>query len=115
MCVPIDPQRCDDFDPTKVPTITDLVNELNEYERRHPAGSGPASSAGAGAEDDDDIVDSTGARRIAGTLPTKREGGRGQRRVRASAIQGGRRVRWSAIQGGRRVRGSAIQGGRRVS
>ncbi|KAG0565834.1 hypothetical protein KC19_7G017400 [Ceratodon purpureus] len=29
VCVPIDPQDCDNFDPTNVPTLAQLLNELN--------------------------------------------------------------------------------------
>ncbi|GBG80470.1 hypothetical protein CBR_g30932 [Chara braunii] len=29
VCVPIDPQACEDFDPTTVPTVSQLLNELN--------------------------------------------------------------------------------------
>ena len=64
VCVPIDPARCDDFDPTKVPTVTDLLHELEEYDRRQPGGS--AANAGGGDEEDD-FVDASGTRRIAGT------------------------------------------------
>ncbi|XP_065880082.1 uncharacterized protein [Euphorbia lathyris] len=30
VCVPIDPRRCDEFDPTAVPTLAQLLEELNE-------------------------------------------------------------------------------------
>jgi len=30
VCVPIDPQDCDSFDPTNVPTLSQLLNELND-------------------------------------------------------------------------------------
>uniref|UniRef100_I1PUT2 Uncharacterized protein n=1 Tax=Oryza glaberrima TaxID=4538 RepID=I1PUT2_ORYGL len=29
VCVPIDPNNCDDFDPTTVPTLSQLLGELN--------------------------------------------------------------------------------------
>ncbi|KAG0501423.1 hypothetical protein HPP92_001495 [Vanilla planifolia] len=29
VCVPIDPQHCDSFDPTAVPTLSKLLEELN--------------------------------------------------------------------------------------
>ncbi|KAI5075976.1 hypothetical protein GOP47_0008041 [Adiantum capillus-veneris] len=32
VCVPIDPKECDDFDPTAVPTVADLIEELNKGE-----------------------------------------------------------------------------------
>ncbi|KAL8137154.1 hypothetical protein V2J09_003155 [Rumex salicifolius] len=30
VCVPIDPEHCEDFDPTTVPTLAQLMDELNE-------------------------------------------------------------------------------------
>uniref|UniRef100_A0A7C8Z9M6 DNA primase DnaG n=1 Tax=Opuntia streptacantha TaxID=393608 RepID=A0A7C8Z9M6_OPUST len=30
VCVPIDPNRCDEFDPTSVPTLSQLLDELNK-------------------------------------------------------------------------------------
>ncbi|CAK9195968.1 unnamed protein product [Sphagnum jensenii] len=35
VCVPIDPQKCETFDPTTVPTLSQLLNELNENEAKH--------------------------------------------------------------------------------
>eukprot|EP00250_Pteridium_aquilinum_P000446 c10489_g1_i1 orf=463-1899(-) len=32
VCVPIDPEECDSFDPTAVPTVADLLEELNKGE-----------------------------------------------------------------------------------
>lgn len=32
VCVPIDPEECDSFDPTAVPTVADLMEELNRGE-----------------------------------------------------------------------------------
>ena len=29
VCVPIDPKRCEEFDPTTVPTLSQLIEELN--------------------------------------------------------------------------------------
>ncbi|XP_074563439.1 uncharacterized protein LOC141820057 [Curcuma longa] len=34
LCVPIDPNDCDDFDPTTVPTLSQLIEELNMSNRR---------------------------------------------------------------------------------
>lgn len=31
VCVPIDPDHCDDFDPFSVPTLQKLCKELDEY------------------------------------------------------------------------------------
>ncbi|RUS21279.1 hypothetical protein BC937DRAFT_93123 [Endogone sp. FLAS-F59071] len=33
VCVPIDPARCDEFDPFKVPTLAQLNKEINEYNK----------------------------------------------------------------------------------
>ncbi|CAA7388552.1 unnamed protein product [Spirodela intermedia] len=33
VCVPIDPRRCDEFDPGKVPTLSELLGELNDMDR----------------------------------------------------------------------------------
>lgn len=35
VCVPIDPDRCDEFDPFVVPTLTSLIDELNAYEKEN--------------------------------------------------------------------------------
>ncbi|KAF1963438.1 DNA primase small subunit [Byssothecium circinans] len=32
ICVPIDPQNADDFDPLNVPTVTDLLKEIDEWQ-----------------------------------------------------------------------------------
>lgn len=31
VCVPIDPEKCDSFDPLSIPTTFQLSKELNEY------------------------------------------------------------------------------------
>jgi len=60
VCVPIDPKRADEFDPTTVPTISDLLHELDSFD---PARSTlPAMVA---ADEEEDAVDSAGVRRIA--------------------------------------------------
>jgi hypothetical protein len=34
VCVPIDPTRARDFDPTTVPTVTELVDAIDAYDRQ---------------------------------------------------------------------------------
>jgi hypothetical protein len=34
VCVPIDPENCEDFDPHQVPTVADLLCELNKYNEK---------------------------------------------------------------------------------
>jgi len=60
VCVPIDPKRADEFDPTTVPTISDLLHELDSFD---PARSTlPPMVA---ADEEEDAVDTAGVRRIA--------------------------------------------------
>jgi len=33
--VPIDPDRCDEFDPFDVPTLESLMEEMDAYEQQH--------------------------------------------------------------------------------
>lgn len=35
MCVPIDPKRPEDFDPLAVPTVTDLLKEIDKWNGDH--------------------------------------------------------------------------------
>lgn len=35
MCVPIDTRNLDDFDPFTVPTVTELLGQIDEYDRTH--------------------------------------------------------------------------------
>lgn len=35
VCVPIDPEHCELFDPFGVPTLESLIDELNAYEKEH--------------------------------------------------------------------------------
>jgi DNA primase small subunit len=56
VCVPIDPEKVDAFDPTAVPTVAQLTEEATLHSRAAAAGAGAgameedgASSAGAGA------------------------------------------------------------------
>lgn len=35
VCVPIDPKRLDKFDPITVPTVTDLLAEIDEYDKEN--------------------------------------------------------------------------------
>jgi DNA primase small subunit len=41
VCVPIDPNRCDEFDPFGVPTLTSLINELDSYEKESGSSDAP--------------------------------------------------------------------------
>ncbi|KAF9194179.1 hypothetical protein BGZ51_000760 [Haplosporangium sp. Z 767] len=42
VCVPIPIETCEDFNPTSLPTVLQLVKELNEYDAEHTAkGDGP--------------------------------------------------------------------------
>jgi len=34
VCVPIDPDTCDTFDPFAVPTVEDLIGDINEFESK---------------------------------------------------------------------------------
>jgi len=36
VCVPIEIERCEEFDPSSAPTIEQLINELNKYDTDHP-------------------------------------------------------------------------------
>lgn len=40
ICVPIDPRNVDDFDPLEVPTVTQLLSEIDEWTREHDAEMG---------------------------------------------------------------------------
>ncbi|KAL5989289.1 hypothetical protein ACLOJK_010179 [Asimina triloba] len=40
VCIPIDPNNCDEFDPTAVPTLSELLEELNTGGPRVDVGSG---------------------------------------------------------------------------
>ena len=46
ICVPIDGKRAEEFDPLSVPTVTELLAEIDQYDAEHPAGNGN----GAGGE-----------------------------------------------------------------
>ncbi|KAG0042922.1 hypothetical protein BGZ83_012022 [Gryganskiella cystojenkinii] len=37
VCVPIEIEKCDEFDPTAAPTVEQLIKELNEYDSKNPA------------------------------------------------------------------------------
>eukprot|EP00241_Pyramimonas_parkeae_P015550 CAMPEP_0114285220 /NCGR_PEP_ID=MMETSP0059-20121206/5064_1 /TAXON_ID=36894 /ORGANISM="Pyramimonas parkeae, Strain CCMP726" /LENGTH=482 /DNA_ID=CAMNT_0001406091 /DNA_START=39 /DNA_END=1487 /DNA_ORIENTATION=- len=41
VCVPIDPEEAEDFDPLIVPTVAQLLNELDEHERKNGKSEGP--------------------------------------------------------------------------
>ncbi|KAJ6009219.1 hypothetical protein N7522_004235 [Penicillium canescens] len=42
ICVPIDPRKAEDFDPLSVPTVMNLLAEIDEYDAKHPAGTAEA-------------------------------------------------------------------------
>ncbi|CAG8231927.1 unnamed protein product [Penicillium salamii] len=42
ICVPIDPNNAENFDPLTVPTAMQLLNEIDEYDAKHPAGTAEA-------------------------------------------------------------------------
>ncbi|KAJ5520218.1 DNA primase small subunit eukaryotic/archaeal [Penicillium fimorum] len=42
ICVPIDPRNAENFDPLTVPTVMDLLAEIDEYDAKHPAGTAEA-------------------------------------------------------------------------
>lgn len=44
ICVPIDPRRADEFDPLEVPTVTELLGEIDEWGRKN-------GGAGVGEEE----------------------------------------------------------------
>lgn len=37
ICVPIDPRKADEFDPLAVPTVMELLGEIDTYDAKHPA------------------------------------------------------------------------------
>lgn len=39
VCVPIDPKKAEEFDPLSVPTVLNLLSEIDEYDAKHPVGS----------------------------------------------------------------------------
>lgn len=54
VCVPIDGRNPEQFDPLSVPTVTELLSEIDEWDAKHPGGI-PASDdveAGAGTDTD---------------------------------------------------------------
>lgn len=66
VCVPIDGRNPEDFDPLSVPTVTELLSEIDEYDAKHPTSSSemaPTAPDGEGstANMDSDIK---GGRRI---------------------------------------------------
>ncbi|KAK9765570.1 p48 polypeptide of DNA primase [Basidiobolus ranarum] len=36
VCVPIDPKTCDEFNPLEVPTVSQLIQEINDYDQLNP-------------------------------------------------------------------------------
>ncbi|KAJ5594192.1 uncharacterized protein N7459_000400 [Penicillium hispanicum] len=39
VCVPIDPRKAEEFDPLSVPTVMNLLAEIDAYDAKHPAGT----------------------------------------------------------------------------
>jgi len=46
VCVPIDASKAEDFDPLSVPTVTELLEEINQWDHKHKK----AKIEGEGAE-----------------------------------------------------------------
>jgi DNA primase small subunit len=42
ICVPIDPRKAEEFDPLSVPTVMNLLAEIDDYDAKHPAGTAEA-------------------------------------------------------------------------
>ena len=65
VCVPIDGRNPDQFDPLSVPTVTELLAEIDEYDAKHPVGYSDAAPSiepeGSAANMDSDTK---GGRRI---------------------------------------------------
>ncbi|KZF21884.1 DNA primase, small subunit [Xylona heveae TC161] len=50
VCVPIDTRRLEEFDPLGVPTVTQLLDEIDEWDRREGAVGGGNGSQGNGSQ-----------------------------------------------------------------
>jgi len=37
VCVPVDPNKCDEFDPFKVPTVRSLAAQIDQFDQAHDA------------------------------------------------------------------------------
>lgn len=47
VCVPIDPRKAEEFDPLSVPTVMNLLAEIDAYDAKHPAGTAEAEASDA--------------------------------------------------------------------
>lgn len=61
VCVPIDPQRVDEFDPTAVPTVAQLAEQGAAYQKS-AAGAGAGGGADGGDGDDGGAARGRGGR-----------------------------------------------------
>lgn len=52
VCVPIDGRNPDQFDPLSVPTVTELLSEIDAYDAKHPGGSSDGAVDGEGSTPD---------------------------------------------------------------
>jgi DNA primase small subunit len=47
ICVPIDPRKAEEFDPLSVPTVMELLAEIDTYDAQNPARTAEADAADA--------------------------------------------------------------------
>lgn len=47
VCVPIDPRKAEEFDPLSVPTVTELLAEIDAWDAKHPVSSNGADAGDA--------------------------------------------------------------------
>ena len=59
ICVPIDGKRAEEFDPLSVPTVTELLAEIDEWDAKHPNGAGAGAGAGNGVGGEGEGMSST--------------------------------------------------------
>ncbi|KAJ9231497.1 putative DNA primase subunit Pri1 [Paecilomyces variotii] len=62
VCVPIDGRKVDEFDPLSVPTVLDLLSEIDAYDAQHPAGTNSDIPEGDGSTQLDS--DTRGGRKL---------------------------------------------------
>ena len=51
VCVPIDASKAEDFDPFSVPTVTELLEEINQWDQKNKKAKVEGEGAGAGTEE----------------------------------------------------------------
>ncbi|KAJ5111252.1 hypothetical protein N7532_001787 [Penicillium argentinense] len=61
ICVPIDPRKAEEFDPLSVPTVMELLTEIDAYDAKNPAGTTEAEmpDAEGSAVNDSDVKGGT--------------------------------------------------------